>query len=114
MLRHEILLDFDTRFCFIDDMQTKKQMSFSKKQLWESIVRKNPKFPNEGANFAPDGLQKFFDLVWEQAYKRGKHDKKLIHHLEDTVDIAKLKTKNFIRNALRRRPNFTSSKDKDT
>ena len=46
----------------------------NKEQLWAEIIRQNPEFTSRGAAFAPAGLRKFFDLVWENGYKEGLTD----------------------------------------
>jgi hypothetical protein len=45
-----------------------------KQALWDAYVRKNPSFITDGANLSADGLKKFFDTTYNNAYAQGKHD----------------------------------------
>lgn len=41
----------------------------TKEELFAEILRQNPSWNSEGAMLAPEGIYKFFNLVWTQAEK---------------------------------------------
>ena len=71
-------------------------MSLSKQQLWNQIVGQNPDFKSKGINLGPAGLDKFYNLVWDEAYKRGKHDKKLSEMAVDGFEATLGKIKDMM------------------
>ena len=44
----------------------------SKEELWAIFVKRNPRFLEDGANFTPTGLRKFFDQAFDQGYIEGR------------------------------------------
>jgi hypothetical protein len=57
-------------------------MSYTPTALWLEICRQNPQFEAEGATFKPKELVKFFNLIYDQAHKRGVENGRAIEAKE--------------------------------